>query len=173
METLELSWDYNSCFHDFFQPYYEACMFDYCSMPTRDMACDIFATYSLACSKQGVVFDWRSETACQVRILGWFNVLWYVRVFIILRQWPNEVVVLQFFLHCQQRYFFRARKTPCLSPLFVEWFTAVWKKVCIYWVRKKLQIFLRGRFPVTNPWTIPLFSWQRLSCLVPRYLSDA
>merc|ERR1739838_768013 len=49
-----------------YQSYYDACMYEYCLMPETKAGCDIFGTYSMACNKQGVVFDWRENTECAV-----------------------------------------------------------------------------------------------------------
>lgn len=50
-----------------YQSYYESCLYDFCNLPTKRVACDIFATYAMDCAKKGVVLkDWRSESTCEV-----------------------------------------------------------------------------------------------------------
>jgi len=49
-----------------FESYYDSCMYQYCLDPTPRSTCEVFATYSLSCSKQGIVFDWRNEAECEV-----------------------------------------------------------------------------------------------------------
>lgn len=51
------------------QHYYEACVFDTCSVPNSGLECASLQTYAALCAHEGVCIDWRNHThgACRKR----------------------------------------------------------------------------------------------------------